>query len=201
MHVKTNSHEEDLKLIKLIKDDNCNDSFKRLQEKHSNLFYSVCNRFTNRVDLDEVYKDKDFVMFKALTSFKEEKGAKYSTWLGNYTRYHCLNYIKNNHKYVITDEDKMIHFFNLKSMDDYDLRYDPKNELDHAFDILDKLKDKRIFRIFKLRYLHNGPKLTWKEIAEKFDLTPQTIINLHMKGRRILKKKMKKNLDKRKEKT
>ena len=40
--------------------------------------------------------------------------------------------------------------------------------------------------------MHEGPKLTWKEIAKKFDLTPQTIINLHTKGRRILKKRMKK---------
>jgi RNA polymerase sigma factor (sigma-70 family) len=199
METKKDSHEEDLKLINLIKNSNCNDSFKRLQSKHSNLFYSVCNKFTNKVDLDEIYKDKDFVMYKAVMSFKPEKGAKYSTWLGNYSRYHCLNYIKNNHKYVITDEDKMKHFFNLKSIDEYDCSRNPQDDLDHAFDILEKLKDKRIFRIFKLRYMHEGPRLTWKEIAEKFDLTPQTIINLHMKGRRILKKKMRfeKILDKR----
>jgi len=187
------SNEEDLKLIKLIKNEQCDTSFRRLQDKHSNLFYSICNKFGNQIDLDEVYKDKDFVMFKSITSFNDTKGAKYSTWLGNYSRYHCLNYIKNNFKYINSSEDSINHFFNSKSLDDYDANKDVKNDLDHVFSILEKLNDKRIFRIFKLRYNNTGPKLTWKQIAKEFDLTPQTIINLHGKGRRILKKKMKKS--------
>lgn len=186
-------NEEDLELIKLIKNDNCNQSFSALEQRHANLYYSICNKFHNKVDLDEIYKDKSFIIYKAVTSFRDGRGAKFSTWLGNYARYHCLNYIKNNHKYVISDDDKMTHFFNVKSMENHEQGKDFKEELEDAFLILEKLRDKRIFKIFKLRYMHEGPKLTWKEIAKKFDLTPQTIINLHTKGRRILKKKMKKN--------
>ena len=193
MRKAVTSNNEDLKLIKLIKNRQCNSSFGRLQEKHSNLFYSICNKFGNQIDLDEVYKDKDFVMFKAINSFNPTRGAKFSTWFGNYSRYHCLNYIKNNYKYINSSEDSINHFFNSKSLDDYDLKKDTKNDLDHAFSILEKLSDKRIFKIFRLRYNDDGPKLTWKQIAKEFDLTPQTIINLHTKGRRILRKKMKKN--------
>jgi RNA polymerase sigma factor (sigma-70 family) len=184
---------EDIRLIKLIKNKNCNDSFKKIDERHGNLFYSICNKFSNKLDVSEIYKDKNFVIFRAIISFDANRGAKFSTWLGNYTRYHCLNYIKNNHKYVISDDDKITHFFNNKSLEDYDDRKDMKNDLDHAFDILSKMNDPRIFKIFKLRYLHNGPKLTWKQIAKEFNLTPQTIINLHSKGRRALKRKMKKD--------
>ena len=185
------NEKEDAKLIKLIKTKNCNPSFKTLLDKHSNLFYSVCNKFGGQVDLDEIYKDREFVFYKAVSSFNEDKGAKFSTWLGNYSRYHCLNYIKNNHKYVVSGEDKIIHFFNEKSISEYDDDKDNKESIDHAFSILENMSDKRIFKIFKLRYLHEGPKLTWKQIADKFDLTPQTIINLHTKGRRVLRKKMK----------
>ncbi len=189
---RTAGNEEDLTLIKLIKNDNCDLSFKKIDEKHCNLFYSICNKFSNKLDVSEIYKDKEYVMFRAITSFDSERGAKFSTWLGNYTRYHCLNYIKNNHKYVISDDDKILHFFNCKALENYDENKELKNDLDHALDILSKLSDPRIFKIFKLRYLHKGPKLTWKQIAKKFDLTPQTIINLHSKGRRVLKRKMKK---------
>ena len=70
MRKAVTSNNEDLKLIKLIKNRQCNSSFGRLQEKHSNLFYSICNKFGNQIDLDEVYKDKDFVMFKAINSFE-----------------------------------------------------------------------------------------------------------------------------------
>ncbi len=185
-------NEEDLELIKLIKNENCSESFKELEGKHSNLYYSICNKFSSKVDLNEIYKDKSFIIYKAVTSFKDGRGAKFSTWLGNYARYHCLNYIKNNHKYLITEDEKITHFFNTKSVELHDQKKDINQDLEHAFNILKKLNDKRIFKIFELRYLHEGPKLTWKQIAKKFDLTPQTIINLHSKGRRILKRKMKK---------
>lgn len=192
MRKSATSNEEDLKLIKLIKNNKCNASFKRLEEKHSNLFYSICNKYKNKVDLEEVYKDKSFVMFRSVCSFNPTRGAKFSTWLGNYSRYHCLNFIKNNFKYLNSNEETITHFFNNKSLDDYDANKNHKTDLEHAFAILKKMNDKRIAKIFELRYLHTGEKLTWKQIAKKFDLTPQTIINLHAKGRRTLKNKMKK---------
>ena len=125
-------------------------------------------------------------------SFDESKGVKYSTWLGNFTKYHCLNYMKKNKKYVAPDEEKVMHFYKTKSLTDYNETKGLKDEVDHAFSVLRKLNDKRIFKIFKLRYLNKGEKLTWKQIAKEFDLTPQTIINLHAKGRRAIKRKMKK---------
>ena len=93
---------------------------------------------------------------------------------------------------MCSNEETITHFFNNKSVDEYDANKDHRTDLDHAFDILKKMNDKRIFKIFKLRYLNKGEKLTWKQIAKEFDLTPQTIINLHAKGRRAIKRKMKK---------
>ena len=188
-----NSNEEDIKLIKLIKNNNCSDSFTKIIDKHGNLFYSMCNKFGSKLDLNEIYKDRDFVVYKAVTTYDSKKGAKFSTWLANYARFHCLNYIKNNYKYLVDDSDKITHFFNTKSLNEYDERKELKNDLDHAVLVLKKMSDPRIYKIFKLRYLDAGPKLTWKQIAKKFDLTPQTIINLHSKGRKALKKKMNKN--------
>jgi len=149
MRKSITSNEEDLKLIKLIKNDKCDVSFRRLEDKHSNLFYSVCNKFRNKVDLDEIYKDKSFVMFKSISSFNPTKGAKFSTWLGNYSRYHCLNHIKNNFKYIYSNEDTITHFFNNKSVDEYDANKNHKTDLEHAFAILKKMNDKRIVKIFK----------------------------------------------------
>jgi RNA polymerase sigma factor (sigma-70 family) len=185
--------DQDLILLNKIIKKRCNDSFLTLKDRHEKLFYSVCNRFVNRLSLEEVHKDIDFVFFKAIVSFKLDKKAKFSTWLGNYTRYHCLNYIKKNSKYISGKEEVISHFFNKKSVEDFAPVEEFRNDVDHAFEILSGMKDKRIHRVFSLRYLHKGQKLTWKQIAEKFDLTPQTIINLHAKGRRTLMNKMKKN--------
>ena len=180
----------DLILLDKIIKNKCNDSYLELKGKHERLFYSICNKFGDRLNLEELYKDVDFVFFRSIISFKIEKKAKFSTWLGNFTRYHCLNHIKSNSKYVMTEEDVINHFFDQKSIEDFSPEIEFKTDIEHAFGILKKLNDKRIFKIFELRYLRRGRKLTWKDIAEEFDLTPQTIINLHGKGRKAIKKKM-----------
>jgi len=184
--------DQDLILLNKIIKNRCNESFLILKKRHEKLFYSVCNKFTNRLNIEEIHRDIDFVFFKSILSFNLEKKAKYSTWLGNFTRYHCLNYIKKNSKYVSGTEEAITHFFNQKSIEEFEPVEEYKNDISHAFKLLSKMKDKRIHRVFTLRYLNKGPKLTWKQIAEKFELTPQTIINLHAKGRRLLRQRMKK---------
>ena len=188
---KIKTGDEDLILLKKIIKNRCNDSYLKLKEKHQRLFYSQCNKFSEKLNLEDVYSDIDFVFFKSILSFKIDKKAKFSTWLGNFTRYHCLNHIKKNGKYVSTDQETIHHICDQKSAENFSPPQEYRNDVTHAFKILSKLKDKRIHKVFKMRYLHQGPKLTWKQIAAEFELTPQTIINLHLKGRRALRKKMK----------
>ena len=109
-----NDGKEDLILLKKIIKKRCSDSFLILKNKHDRLFYSVCQKFSSKLNLEDVHKDIDFVFFKAMLSFKLEKKAKFSTWLGNFTRYHCLNHIKKNSKYLCTDQETIDHFFDKK---------------------------------------------------------------------------------------
>ena len=46
-------------------------------------------------------------------------------------------------------------------------------------------------KVYEMRYETNGDKkATWAEIARIMDISTQTAINLHSRGKRILKKKM-----------
>jgi DNA-directed RNA polymerase specialized sigma subunit len=45
--------------------------------------------------------------------------------------------------------------------------------------------------VFNLRYFSGEKKLTWQKVAKKLDISTQTAINLHEKGRKILKNKLK----------
>jgi RNA polymerase sigma factor (sigma-70 family) len=186
--------ETDYQLIKKIKKDNCSESFKELSTRHCKLFYSICNKYVSPNKITEIHTDLDFVFLKSLNSYKTDKKTKFSTWLANCTRYHCLNYSKNENKYVdLYGEEAVITIFNAKAIENYDNeKY--KNEIDHVFSILESLKDQRIVRIFKMRYLYVDRKRpTWKKIGERFNLTSQTIINLHDKGRAVIKRKFDKD--------
>jgi RNA polymerase sigma factor (sigma-70 family) len=104
------------------------------------------------------------------------------------TRYHCLNKKKKESKYVNLEEKDLNFFINSSVLEDYSAT-NTEEIIEGVFEELDKLEDKRISRIFKLRYLSGRKRLTWREIARQFELTPQTIINLHKKGKKFLQKR------------
>ena len=56
--------------------------------------------------------------------------------------------------------------------------------------ILAQLKDKRIKKIFSMRYSHSHKKPSWCVIADKMKVSTQTAINLHNRGIRVLRKKI-----------
>ena len=69
--------QEDLKLVKRVQDQHCNKSIKMLIDRHGQLFYSVCNKTCPRNHiLQEILKDKDFVIYKSAISFKADKKVK-----------------------------------------------------------------------------------------------------------------------------
>tara|TARA_Y100000310_G_scaffold328887_1_gene397759 strand:- start:170 stop:457 length:288 start_codon:yes stop_codon:yes gene_type:complete len=59
------------------------------------------------------------------------------------------------------------------------------------FNILNKLRDKRVSKIFELRYYAEKKERTWKEIGKNLNISVQTAINLHKKGKRIIKSRLK----------
>ena len=73
------------------------------------------------------------------------------------------------------------------------INYDLKNKesSDLIFDILEQIKDQRVIKIFKLRYFTDkNKKLSWHKIAEKVDLSTQTVINIHNRYLKFLNNKM-----------
>ena len=88
----------------------------------------------------------------------------------------------------MTVEDRELSFLVEKEGEEED-----STELrDYMFNLLSRIKDKRIKKIFELRYFGGEGRMTWTVISDKVNVSSQTAINLHNKGLSILKKKMKK---------
>ena len=186
--------ESDFTLVKRVKEDNCNDSLKELVERHAALCYNVCYRYSSMlisrgVHFDDVLKDRDYIVYKSILSFNETKNTKFSTWLGNFTRYYCLNLInKKNHLCL---EDKELHCrIDKKALEEVNPA-ELKELRDYVLNILSQLKDARIRKVFELRYFSNKGKITWNKISNEMEISIQTAINLHERGRVILKRKIK----------
>lgn len=183
----------DSSLASKVKEKDCENSLVELIGRHSNLCYNICQKYmpvmhASGIFIDDVLNDKDYIIYQSAKSFDPDRNTKFSTWLGNQVRYYCLNKINKNKKYVTT-EDQELSFLVEKG----DKKEDGKELKDYLFNLLSKIKDKRIEKIFELRYFSQEEKrMTWTVISNKINVSSQTAINLHNKGLSILRKKMKK---------
>ena len=185
----------DEELIIEVKEGNCSNSFLELSLRHQNLFYKVCQKYASvaKASFQDLLEDKNFIIYRSILSYDNTRKTKFSTWLGNYTRYYCLNFLNANCKYL-TFEDKDIESFVEKFENeinpDKDSEEYSKLFFENCFGILSRLKDKRIHTVYQKRY-SSQKKRTWAAIAEEMRISTQTVINLHNRGKKVLRNKMK----------
>lgn len=182
--------EEDLQLISNVKTSNDEGSLKELINRHSGIYVEMVNKYLpdsmEGINKEDVLEDKDFCIYDAAIKFDETKNAKFSTYIGNLARWKCLNIYNKNIKFpqssISEIYDKSVSCDSgLKNIED-------QEELKNIFKIIESSKDKRVEKIFKMRY-KNGKKLTpWKKIAKKLDLSIQGCINIHNKHLTEIKK-------------
>jgi RNA polymerase sigma factor (sigma-70 family) len=192
----------DITLVQRIKENACCESFNELSFRHSNLFYKICQNYIKALTnlgycQTDIFDEKDVVIFEAILKFNPQKGARFSTWLGNYTRYFCLN--KINHAKTMPEigtEEEMEITFNEASIQEFEGR-NPQVDFYTIMQALESAQDNRITDIFKLRYDPDArKKRTWAKIAHQLGLTVQTTIQLHKKGLKLLQEEIAtKNLD------
>ena len=181
---------EDVDLVKNVQENCCDTSLKVLINRHSALCVDISKKFSPALSASGVSK--------SALSYDPSKKVKFSTWLGNQVRYHCLNTINGNNKQVSLENEK-IDFLSDVSLECSELQMKEQSannlkiEIDYIFEMLSKLHDPRIKRVFNLRYFSSAKKTPWAKIANKMNISTQTAINLHQRGVNILNRKMKSN--------
>lgn len=189
----------DNSLVKRVKANGCNESFKEILNRHEKLFYKICQNYMSILEnkghkRDEVLSDLSFVVFKAVKTYKINKKTKFSTWIGNCSKYYCLTLINSKNRFIDADEETIKYYIDNQSKDDFDSKESNTENKEFIFQILRKLKDPRIPKVFQLRYFDKdkkNKKPTWSVIAKKINTSTQTAINLHQRGIEILGKKIK----------
>lgn len=191
----TPKRDPDHDLYLKIKNENCEASLKTIIEKHTPLYYKICQKFSFNLSnrgfyLDDLYKDSHYIIYKAINSFDLSRKIKLSTWIGLCAKYHCLTILTNLNHEITTVSDESFY--------DFAAEIDNREELkDYILNLTSRLNDKRIDQIIKLRYFDsdseggNGKKMTWKKIGKKLNLSNQTVINLFNSSLKILKEKIK----------
>jgi len=185
---------EDIVLIDKVKDHQCNESLKEIINRHSALCYDIYNRYSKTLKsngelINNINLEKDYIIYRSVLSYDPNRRTKFSTWLGNFTRYYCLNLINSEKKYVPMETTLLN---SIKEKEASGAVEDANDDIkEYVSNLLDKMKDVRIKKVFKLRYFPDfAKKNTWVNIAKELDISPQTAINLHNRGKKLIARKL-----------
>ena len=149
----------DLQLINNIKQkkkvDEC---LQELIDRHSGIYLDIVNSFLKNCNNDslknEIINDKEYAIYNSVLKYDENRGTKFSTFLGNEAKWMCLNASNKNKKYVELN-DSTYNFENLQ--DDSEIHFSQfKDQILKEFKHqISQHPDKRIQKIFSMRYSGN----------------------------------------------
>jgi RNA polymerase sigma factor (sigma-70 family) len=183
-------------LIRNVKKLGCNESFLELCRRYENAFYKMCQKYTpalinSGVCPQDIYNEKNIIIYNCIKTFKASKKTKLSTWICNYARYLCLNSI-NARKFLMSvdNEDLKKIVENASSFSEFKNKENKDDDMKYIYNLLGQIKDKRILKIIQFRHLERDKK-EWKYIAKKLNISAQTAINLHERGLNLIRKKIK----------
>lgn len=181
-------------LIKKIKKFRCSDSLKELEDLHGGLCLTIIKKYLSQLNnknysIEDVIKDKTYVVYQSVLSFDPKRKIKFSTWLGNQIRYYCLNMINKNKNNLCFDDENIKFLVEKKQIEENHSEID-KCKIEYIFNLLRNMKDKRIEKIFKLRYFDTKKLKSWNDVGKKLHISTQTAINIHNKTLVFLNKKI-----------
>ena len=185
-------YKSDIDCIKEVKDHHDAEALEALVQRHSGIYLDTIHKMIpaqhNNVTKRELIAEKDSFIYQCALDFNPQINIKFSTFIGNKTRWRCQN-LFNKAKRRKQDPIDMV-----KEPSSLGNLYEDveSSELQETIeDILKTYPDKRARRIFRLRYVdgHKNKVMPWRKIAEKLDLSIQGCINIHNKLIKTIKEK------------
>jgi len=182
-----NRNLEDVDLINNIKKQiDVEESLEELVNRHSGIYLEMVNSYASPnnpfIDYEELIQDKEYKIYNAAMKYDPDRGAKFSTYLGNETKWMCLNlYNRNKRRPAFQNE------FIEKMAENADLNEDTISEsikqdlFNKVLSVIKQHPDRRVEKIFEMRYIvgTKNKVMPWKKIGESMNLSIQGCINIH----------------------
>ena len=156
-----------------------NDAFMSLRNKHIGICKRTINDYSGALsssgnNMSDIYDNIDDIIYDAIHKFDKNKNVQFNTFLGNHTRYTCLNYInKKNKEYEIKVSEEYATFLEIEKDSISSIDH---NTLNKIINIIKNYRDKRAWDIFNLRYFD---KKTWPEIGEFLGVSYERARQIH----------------------
>ena len=175
---------QDSELVSNIKNNQkAEDCLQELIGRHTGIYLDIVNKYTqngnttNKLDLID---EKDYNIYQAALKYKDDKGTKFPTFLGNETKWICLN--KHNKK----KKEPQLSIEDIKESDiledkNVKIKSEDLEIFSEAIKFSKNHKDKRVEKLFEMRYItgERNRVMPWKKISEELNMSIQGCINIH----------------------
>lgn len=183
-------------LVKDIQQNKSNDSLKELISRHSGIYVEMIRRYGQKhltdTQINDLMGDKDFNIYVAALDYNGEK-SKFSTYLANRTRYHCLS-----NKTINKKNSNIVNFddieYNEESKEQNPCQASSQREfMKKICFLIEAHEDPRVAQIFKERYFSGSTKKLkpWKAISKEMGLSIQGVIDIHSRAIKQFQKTIK----------
>lgn len=188
----------DEELVHLIKNEESTEKcLDILIERHSGLCIDMINSYMSKNYNDsmrqELIKQKDSQIYSSAMTYDASKNSKFSTYLGNQIKWKCLNiYNKDKKRKTVPVEDELIEYFSYCNKNSTSEESSNSDLFSFVIKQAENHSDKRISKIFKLRYIEgsNNSVMPWRMISEELNMSIQGCINLHNSAMNQFRKKV-----------
>lgn len=181
---------QDINLVQNIKENkNPDENLAILASKHSGLINKISYKYIKPLydsgsSIEEIEQEKNYIIYKAAISFNENKKTKFSSYLGSYVRWYCLNKINRS------DDWKFISETPLENIVDFPAEKIDSSSLDYVKSLINKIEDEKIKKVFELRFF-STKFLSWNDIGKQMGgITGQTVNNWYKKTIKLLKNRV-----------
>lgn len=162
------------------------ESLSILISRHSGIYLDMVNNYSSPqnpfANYEELIKDKEYKIYSAAIKFDKNKGAKFSTYLGNETKWMCLNTYNKNKRKPALHAENIENMPESNDINENSVENNIKKDLfDKVLSLISEHPDKRVEKIFNMRYIvgQRNKVMPWKDIGSEMNLSIQGCINIH----------------------
>jgi len=168
---------DDLTIIQQLHN-NDDSNLETLISRHSGIYYGLVNSIMPSGYLNSEMKDEcSRILYEAAESYDESKGAKFSTWAYQYTKYNIFDTLKEQGHIIPTDIDEV----NKKIDESTDIdkeKLAKEESLEVLNDVINQLKDKKMKQAVKLRFFNKKGLLSFKSVGREMGISHETARHL-----------------------
>lgn len=186
----------DYQLIEEIKNypEESSQNLSRLIDRHSGIYLDIVNSYVPDncavIRKNDLIEDKDFYIYQAVLKYDPNRGTKFSTYLGNETKWMCLNLYNKNKKnlHVPCDNENLENTYYYNTSDEAIDR----DTFEKILELAKNHSDSRVYKIFHMRYVigEKNKVMPWQKIANELKMSIQGCINIHNSAINKFKQKL-----------